>query len=76
MATCRSCGSEILWGLTQNGKPMPLDPDPVATGVVFMLGDGRCRKATDDDEPTRRFRPHWATCHDAARWRKGGKVNA
>jgi len=26
MATCRSCGAEIVWTRTENGSPMPLDP--------------------------------------------------
>lgn len=29
METCRSCGAEIVWGRTNNGKAMPIDPEPV-----------------------------------------------
>ena len=29
MATCKSCGAEIIWIETVNGKKMPCDPEQV-----------------------------------------------
>lgn len=26
-STCRGCGAEILWGVTEAGKRVPLDPE-------------------------------------------------
>ena len=30
VSTCRSCGAEIVWMRTENGKAMPLDPGEIA----------------------------------------------
>ena len=29
MSRCRMCGGEVRWALSERGKRMPLDPDPV-----------------------------------------------
>ena len=64
MAKCKSCGAEIVWKKTPNGKNIPLDADSEEkmamvsakdTDVVFI---GDC------------FRVHWATCHNADQHRK------
>jgi hypothetical protein len=44
MATCKSCGAEIVWTRTENGNPMPLDPGefPVVEnpqGAVLAVTD-------------------------------------
>lgn len=40
-STCSSCGASIVWGVTRNGKRMPLDAHPVTpadhTGPVSAL---------------------------------------
>lgn len=72
MSACRSCGAEILWAVTENGKRIPLDADPsiVKTPGAFEL--------RGDDPPLaiaarsrRVFVSHFATCPHAAQHRKG-----
>lgn len=38
---CSSCHASIWWGLTVNGKHMPLDPQPVESGNVIVDQDMR-----------------------------------
>lgn len=54
MATCRSCGAEIIWKHTKAGNAMPLDAKPVS--MAAMLEDG------DTVDLVRVYMPHWATC--------------
>ena len=49
MATCRSCGADIIWALTLHGKHMPMDAVPIAGGTWFVMADGRTRKAMPGD---------------------------
>ena len=62
---CRSCKAPILWAKTENGRLIPLDPEPDAAGNVALV-DGvavvltarvleRIRGAT-------LHRSHFATC--------------
>ena len=37
---CRSCFQPIRWVETENGKRMPLDPDPVPGGNVIIDREG------------------------------------
>ena len=47
MSACRSCDAPILWVVTQAGRSMPLDPDPVEGGNVEMTGRyGETRQGT------------------------------
>ena len=50
--TCRGCGAPIVWGLTEAGKKVPLDP-PEKRYVA--LRDGRFRIVET-------WTPHFATC--------------
>lgn len=47
MATCKSCGAEIFWAVTQKGKRMPVDTEPREDGnleIVEQAADeGRAR---------------------------------
>lgn len=80
--TCQSCGADIRWsqnGMT--GNVMPLNPDPVAEGNVFVFENGthkgKCivlsgpllAAAQKDDDVAMRT-THHATCPDAARHRR------
>ena len=62
MAICVKCGEEIKFITTSNGKSMPINAHvPVdAKLVAVMTSDGN----------TMDVLPHWATCPDAAEFRK------
>lgn len=57
MAVCKSCGAEIVWQMTGNGKMTPLDP-PLLTIT------------TERGEVVRGRQSHFSTCPDADKHRK------
>ena len=84
MSDCKGCGAPIDWITTKEGKHTPVDPEP----VFIIEGDGSDRFITDEGEVIlgRRalpeeerpgfevaFVPHWKTCPDAGRFRRGGR---
>lgn len=60
MATCRSCGAEIVWVHTEKGRAMPVDVKP-RKGVVLDMGIAKVVNV---------FTSHFETCPDAAAHRK------
>jgi hypothetical protein len=77
VSRCRSCDEEIVWALTEAGNRMPLDPDPVVDGNLYLEpvaypGDDpyRVRAVRDGDIPAHRRVSHFATCPDADQHRK------
>ena len=65
---CTGCGKPVIWTVTEkNGKRMPVDAQPQKR-VVFL------RNPSDPTTPVSRvvstFTPHFATCPEAARFRK------
>lgn len=69
---CRSCHGPIVWCLTERGKRMPVDAVPVESGTFVKV-------ATQDGSPVMsarhapegaRYTSHFATCPDAADWRR------
>ncbi len=75
MATCRSCGAEIVWGKTKAGKSMPIDPGPVASGNILLTENGTCYvhpspeiRRVFSEVPMRTS--HFATCPDAGKFRR------
>lgn len=76
---CRSCGAEIIWTVTHNGKRMPVDAEPVPDGNVRLRQDGdrviaeypgKEHPGLFDDPDERRYLSHFATCPQAQSWRK------
>lgn len=78
MATCKGCGKTIVWGVTQDGKRIPLDPsapiyvvhqivggDPVV--VLLSAADRRL------DGP---WVSHFATCVKANEFSASKKAKA
>lgn len=80
MATCRGCGAEILWALTESGRRMPLDAEPNPAGAYTLIPPSpRARPVAaltavrvagehHADEP--RYMQHWATCPERDRFRR------
>jgi hypothetical protein len=63
---CRSCSAEILWVKTLSGKMMPLD---VKLAVLYEV-EGVDEGGEVTARPVQVRGPHWASCPDAAAWRK------
>lgn len=80
--TCRgeTCGATIRWARTEDGKVIPIDPDPVPGGplVLTHLEPGaevtrvrHLRRGEPDPDPSvPRYNPHHRTCPDADSFRK------
>lgn len=69
---CKGCGRPIVWGVTVDGKRIPLDPSAPTYRVCRADGDG-----TVEVERTEAvFVSHFATCSQADMFsgshRKGG----
>lgn len=45
MTFCKNCGQEIDWIRTENGKYIPVDPNP----VFIIEGEGTYRFYTDEE---------------------------
>lgn len=68
MNKCRSCGAEIRWAKTPNGKTIPLDAKPRSDGklaisdggLVVTVGSAPFEGFTDE-----RYVSHFATCPNA-----------
>jgi hypothetical protein len=73
---CRSCAAPIAWRHTVGGKRIPLDLAPSAGGNI-AVSDHRTAVTLSADEVAAaaadvpRYVSHFATCPDAAKWRKG-----
>ena len=76
LAYCRSCEWPIIWVVTEKGKNMPVDADPVSAPRGFRLeeqDDGRAplAKFVSQPEPGERlYESHFSTCPHAAQHRK------
>ena len=83
-AKCRGCGAPILWITTTAGRSMPCDPVVVSYNP---LPDGKDKIVTPNGEVVSceivasspeaagvGYRPHWATCPQARRFKKGGRA--
>lgn len=84
-AACRSCGQPVAWAVTDAGKAIPLDADPAGDPLVVPDGNLEATPGPlfsvrhvipgelnlfDLFEPPTRYRTHFATCPEAASWRK------
>lgn len=63
-AICRGCGAEIVWGVTPNGKRIPLDPRPPVYYTGTLRGDGGVNCERDREAMV----SHFATCPQANRF--------
>jgi hypothetical protein len=79
-AHCRSCEALIVWTLTEKGKRMPVDAEPVAGGnlrldherpVHSFVVEPSLLDELDTTDDGKRYVSHFSTCPDAATWRNG-----
>lgn len=72
MATCRGCGKQIVWGVTADGKKIPLDPSaPIYAFVSSVLDDAEPRVSLLPAMDRRASGPmvsHFSTCPLANRF--------
>lgn len=72
MSQCRSCGADIVWALTTNGKRMPVDAEPSAEGNIRLRNAGG-HVFADVVAPLSHDRlrlSHFATCPSFAKHRR------
>lgn len=79
---CGSCGAQMRWAQTEEGRSIPLDPDPVPTGNLIIKevrhvgGRGPVltvrylRKTDTVPLEVARYVSHFATCPSAAEHRR------
>ena len=81
MAKCRGCGAPIVWLQTENQRMIPCDPLPVgyreragARGKI-LTRDGHIVSCDFTNDPTAEtgYMPHFATCPNAADFKKARK---
>ena len=66
MSTCRSCGAELLWGETKNGKRIPLDVTTAIDGNLELDGRSVRHVTPDANALGNRYKSHFVTCPGAA----------
>ena len=63
---CNKCGRQIAWVRSENGKPVPIDPEPNDAGnCVLDYHDGRLRlRVQGKGEPLEgvKYMPHFGSC--------------
>jgi hypothetical protein len=69
MSQCRSCHAPVFWVLTETGKRMPLDADPVSGGKMILYDNNTRARVAKNGEPGPRYMPHFATCPQVDDWR-------
>ena len=73
MAKCRGCGKEIVWGVTEDGKKIPLDP----RAAVYRFTDHGQGGPRPDNSRIIRDRnamvTHFATCPQAGQFSRSKK---
>jgi hypothetical protein len=67
---CRGCGADILWSMTEKGKAIPVDPEPVLGGNLVLECFNALARVVKPDPRIKAYRSHFATCPEGIRWRK------
>lgn len=71
---CRRCKKPITWAVTENNKPMPVDPHSYEDGNIILRPEGRgnaqvahvmTKAELADPPPGPRYKAHFATCRPA-----------
>lgn len=66
-STCRGCGKVIVWGVTPDGKRIPLDPKP----PVYRTEERGAEVIAARDREA--MVSHFATCPEANRFSASGR---
>jgi hypothetical protein len=73
VSSCAACGAQIIWRETPAGKTMPVDANPAPEGNVLIEGS-KCLVLGPLEVQAREsgdlHLSHFATCPQAARFRK------
>lgn len=72
--TCRSCGARMIFGLTDKGRRMPLDAEPVPDGPWTVDANGNLERASADTPPEERRQSHFVSCPQGRAWSNKGKA--
>lgn len=73
-ATCGSCGAQIVWGVTTNGKRIPLN---LPSEKRFVRARGEVQPQPDGlVMQVETWVSHFATCPNAAQHRKPRTAHA
>lgn len=67
---CRSCGARVVWAVTEHGRRMPLDAEPVAGGTFTLTTSRGELVATSTPGVELGYVSHFATCPQAGAWRR------
>lgn len=77
MSECSSCGAQIIWAVSEEGKPMPVDQAvPRQGNLLLFRRNGKVVAAVAcpalrEKHPEGPWRiSHFATCPDAKKFRK------
>lgn len=78
---CSACGARILWARSAStGRAMPLDPMPSERGNITLAqgprGETIARVVPRADGGPGLYVSHFATCPEAARFRRAPKAEA
>lgn len=71
MSSCRGCGKAIEWGVTEEGKRIPLDPTPPVYSILSTQ-PGDLKVARNHEAMV----SHFATCPDANKFSGSNKERA
>jgi hypothetical protein len=68
---CQSCGTAVVWRKSaQTGRVAPIEADPNPAGNCYVNDDGTYTVGPCDAPGSPRYLNHFATCPQAARWRR------
>lgn len=66
---CRSCGAEIVWALTANGKRAPFDAKPITTTPLKPIDSHEYLAGVS----VRGYVSHFVTCPQSRSWSGKGR---
>lgn len=67
MSACRACGKEIFFGITPEGRKIPLNAKPI---TAFIVDESLKVNGLSLSKPTQVFITHFADCPAASDFRK------